>query len=337
MKTTTAPNILTTLVRQLSGTTYRIVFEARQSALLPAYPPELAAVLRGALHTAVAHLYCNGRRPGGGKPCQRCNCLFGTLLEPQMPPDHPDARRFRNPPPPYRLSVVTDRRWFSPGDRLTFECTLLGAVNEQIKSLILAWQWMAWNNLGQKPGSFRLSSVHARSWEKPDKSASYPVLENTTWYDGPLPGSINFLALPETDRVELFFSSLTVIRQKGHTVLLPSFTLLVERLWQRASLLVSLYGQTIGELHELPEYLRQFAARVKAEPVDLKIGHWEKKQHHRHRRTNHHHRHQITGIRGTIRYFGPELSGFIPLLLLGQDIGVGKYIPFGMGRFMVRY
>ena len=316
------------LNHQLSVYQLEVEMFALKSARLPAFPPELSSVIRGALQASITKLFCRRKEGRAGKQCARCQCLHKAWIQPSMPSTHPMARKFQNPPPPLLIRSFPQRRVYAAGDSLQFQLSLIGRPLEaQLSDLILALQQLAFQGLGQEPGSFYLGKITALSnQEKQSRYELFPSLSPTVPAQvlPPMPSH-------KIDQVKLSFESLTVLLNKGNAILMPSFAELVERLWNRINLLNTLYGNGPLEMDNLPT---NGLSRIQAIPLSLQAGIWDKKPSDRNgnRRLS---RKPIVGFKGEIMYQGAGIEKYYPILKLGELLQIGKLSTFGFGCFKV--
>jgi hypothetical protein len=317
------------LLKAIQGATYQVRMRALKPTRLPAYPPELGSIIRAALHVGVTQLFCASRNSKPGHQCRKCRCLYNILLQPTMPKGHPMARKYSTPPPPYIIRPYPKRLDYETGDELEFDLLLFGkAVNGRLADLIMVLQHMAFNCLGTNPGSFQLTSVEFTPWN--EEQAPKQV------FPGSLPTQVDLCQLDaypftdETDRILLRFTNLSVLPYRGESMLLPTFKSFMDRLWDRASLMASIYGEI-----DYPENMISLteAERVEVKPIKLLVESWDKKRSVRHGRIGGQGRESVVGLRGDILFKGPGIRPYLDLICLGELIQVGKYVPFGLGQY----
>jgi len=304
--------------------TEKFRFSIRVTSLM-VLPPYKGGVFRGAFGSTFRRIVC----PTRAKECSEClllnQCLYKALFEPQAPPHHPDALKFRHAPAPYVLNPpLTNRQAFHPRDALDFELVLIGRALDALPYFIYTFMELGNRGLGRERGRYELSGVDVvRNGE------------NTPIYDGAnktitsyVPGT-NFIT-PSADenctRVTLEFLTPLRLKEKGDLVTKLTFPLFFERLAERLNLLTVLYGNN-SKASDLSPLMLQ-AQEVTG--VEDKL-HWYDWKRYSARQQS---EMKLGGLRGKITFTG-NLSPFMPYLRLGEQVNVGQGTSFGLGRYEI--
>jgi hypothetical protein len=125
---------------------------------LPAYA---GSTLHGGFKRATKQGACLS---GNCDHCERPEaCGYGLIFETPVPESAPG--RFQNNdsvPSPVFLRPPQRTGWLSPGDRLSFECRLVGSVGlRQLDDVLMGLERMAERGLGRDRGALKLTTVEA--------------------------------------------------------------------------------------------------------------------------------------------------------------------------------
>lgn len=319
--------------------TYEIVYVAQHPLELVPHPHELAAVFRGALHQATTLRFCRQPNPSGHR-CKGCRCLYGQIFEPKATAHHQHARKFKDAPPAYTITVVQSKRQYQIGEELKFHISIFGRVNKILPDFIRLCQQVTATFPKNHPYSFQLKAIRELAHDDSHQSQllysegiMQPVFllhrKQVIMDDSPI-------HIPHA--VRLHFSTLCNLFDKGEQVLLPSLSFLIKRIWERAWLLNSFYGDGAYP-EEQPNWQPLFDSAPAPLPENLEISYWRKK---RTRRKAHTMatppRETILGFKGSLQYrLRPEEAFLIPILQLGAHLQLGKLTVFGLGKYTLSY
>ncbi len=317
----------------------RVRFRVLRDFRLPAYP---GSALRGAWGYALRRVRYDSRR----SRCRACPLRFhcqssrlGQYLF-ESPADHPffferprylryELRRF---PPPYVLEPPPGGT-YRPGKFMEVAWVLVGKAIGCLPLLVCSWIGMEQALLGGTSGTVRLEEV--LSLDPLENASPAEVL-----FDGPgkeASGSIQVADWPlireraaawrvqagEVAEIQLRF--LTPVRLKNENRLgeIPDFRLLMRTLLRRITLL-SVHSPLAEPIDH--ERLLEASTAVATAASDLRWKDWERYSS-RQRQVM-----RLGGYVGRITYQGP-LEEFLPYLLLGSQVHIGKQATFGLGRY----
>ncbi len=304
--------------------TERFRFSIRVTSLM-VLPPYKGGIFRGAFGSAFRSIVCATR----AKECSNCvlltQCLYKALFEPQAPPHHPDALKFRHAPAPYVLNPpLNSRQAFHPGQTLDFELVLIGRAVDALPYFIYTFMNLGDRGLGRERGKYEISNVHVvRNGEViPIYDGAAKILKSYA------PGT-NVLG-PSADencsRLTLEFLTPLRLKEKGDLVTKLTFPLFFERLAERLNLLAVLYGNNSKPPDLAP--LMEQAQKIKVLEDKLHWYEWERYSA-RQKTTM-----KLGGLRGKITFTG-NLSPFMPYLRLGAEVNVGQSTSFGLGKYSI--
>lgn len=322
----------------LTLSTYRLTLVARDPLDLPPYK---GSTLRGGFGINFKRMVCF--QPEGQR-CQACllrhNCPYPYLFESFPPPDAEVLSKNEYVTRPFVIEPpLDDRTDYRPGESLTFNLVLAGRAQQLLAYLVVAFQELGRiTGLGRGRGKFRVSRVEALH---PLSGETAPVYRESQ------PETILMPQLPVTaaqieaeaaglpaDRLRLRFLTPTRLVHQGKMVADPPFHVLVRRLLDRVS---SLSYFHCGERWEI-----DFKGLIdRAREVELAECHtdWMNVERYSGRQDA---RLSLGGFVGDVVYEGDPSTGsgqgltsFLPLLVLGSLVHVGKATVFGNGHYRI--
>ncbi len=237
---------------------------------------------------------------------------------------HPSVPPSLGPPVPLSLK---------PGEELTFGLTLYGRAIEHLPYIVFAIHGMAENGLGTGRARFDLTGVEAFD----------PAGARSALYDPPS-GRLDSLdavgarldqwiearltRLPrDSESLRLRFLTPTRIKSDDQLQPRPDFDLIARNLLRRVSMMTELYGAAPLSL----DYrgLLDYAATVAVRSSDLRW--WDVERYSTRQQTPM----RMGGFVGEIEFAGAAVRDFLPLIVAGELLGIGKGTGFGLGRYEI--
>jgi len=301
---------------------FRFTLKATSPIILPLYK---GAVFRGAFGGVFRRIVC--ANPRG--ECADCllieRCLYPSVFEAKPPPDFPDAEKFTPAPPPFVLNPpLTNRQLFHRNENLKFDLVLMGRFVDAMPYFVYTFTEIGRRGIGRDRGTFILDRI-----DHINGHTATPIYNNDSQKLTTISTTENLTFEPENGLIdELTLDLLTPLRlkNKGRLASRLSFPLLFERLLQRLALLFGLYGSN-GKMPDLAVLIKK-ANQVR---VTFDLTHWyEWERYSTRQKTSM----KFGGLRGKITFSG-ELSEFMPLLRMGEQVNVGSGTSFGLGRFKI--
>lgn len=313
-------------------------FEAlvAEPIVLPPYP---GSTLRGAFGHALRDVGCLYRHEH--PPCEQCRenaealaaerptrCVYGYLFDTPRPPGAQLNERQREVVHPYVMRPPQDAgRLYAPGETLSFEVQLCGLALHLVSYVVDACVRLALGGLGAGRGR----SVVQAAWEQdafgvqrlplppfPEPSALQLVVSWEQALARAHELSPRSLALQ-------FLTPAHVVRDKV-PVEVPDFATVMRALLRRLTALALFHGGTAPE-----EHFRALA--YDAESVRLVA--WDGTWHNWDRYSSRQNRHApLSGFTGVAVYEG-DLSSYLPYLVYGQALHIGKACVLGNGRYRI--
>jgi hypothetical protein len=244
-------------------------------------------------------------------------------------------------PPAFALSApINLKTVFSEEETLEFGLTLFGNYSEYILLIIESLKTMG--RVGFKNGKAILSKVY---FENPSSR------KRQTYIDGRL-GLLYRLNEPKKEDAVVRINEIlsrdivtvnfisptdTVVDQRAGAYL--TFTNLIRLITRRANLLATQYGtvnskQSKKPLMSIYDTKKLIEDSKTVGTVKYELYDFQSEYEHISKSTGD--RVKLNGITGAVTYKG-NFSEFIPLLLLGEQIHIGKHPSFGLGEYEINF
>ena len=326
---------------------YRFTLEPLEELLLPPYK---GSTLRGGFGSVFKRTVCFQKDV---QTCDACllknNCPYGYIFESSPPADAEVLRTYSDVPLPFVIEPPLDRRTrYPPGEVLAFGLVLVGRAINYLPYFIVVFQELGKVGLGRGRGRYTLREVAAVQpldgaeetiylaanemvcdrdlsvgWKEIEAQASNVKRETSS-------------VKRETSSIQLTVNFLTPtrIKHQGRYVERPEFHVLVRAILRRVS---SLSYFHCGERWET-DYRGIIEAAKGVELAEARTGwvDWERYSRRQGRRMN------LGGFVGQATYEGGASTGlstgmdsFLPLLVLGELVHVGKGTVFGNGWYEI--
>ena len=318
---------------------YRFTLRPREEMILPVYK---GAVLRGGFGHVFKRTVCFQPQT---KSCRDCmlqhDCPYPALFEASPPPNAEVLRTYQDIPLPFVIEPPLDRRTrYGSGETLSFRLVLIGRAMARLAYFVVVFQQLGEVGLGSRRAKYALERVEAlHPWNE----------EAVVLYeDGALVGGGDGLAVDYSmvaeraealgadcgDTVTVRFLTPTRLKHKGEYVVQPEFHVLIRAILRRVS---SLSYFHCGERWEA-DYRGIIEAAKEVRLAEARTGwvDWERYSRRQQQRMN------LGGLVGQVTYEGDAsaelstgLEPFLPLLVLGELVHVGKACVFGHGKYEV--
>lgn len=304
---------------------YRLHVVPQEPLALPAF--NKGNTIRGGFGTLFRRLVCVDHR----LECVACElryqCAYTQVFNPFVPPGAERLSKNQNIPRPFVVKppLETQQRYL-PGESLVFDFVVVGEAIAYLAYFIVAFRELCQGGFGLNRARCHLALIEAISpngetcvvYDGRD-SLVHPPQQNVSWQHL----MDRAQAWPEGHEVRLRFLTPTTLKAEGKIVTVPQFHQLLKRLRDRLNALAYFYcGQPLD--------LDFKALGERAEQIQTVATHsrWLERSRHTRRGFTQ----NLSGFVGEVTYRG-ELRPFLPLLLLGEYMHVGKNAAFGNGWY----
>jgi len=321
------------MLDKLRIASYRFTLEAREELHLPPYK---GSTLRGGFGHAFKRVVCFQRQV---ETCQGCllreNCPYAYVFETAPPSDSEVLSKNTAVPLPFVIQPPLERRTtYRPGEILDFNLVLVGKAINYLPYFVVVFCELGKVGIGWKRGKYALQQISA---VQPLKGAEAVIYDGTDLLVSGEDLSVGYPEIEEqgcrlgerlgADPVTVNFLTPTRLKHGGRYVECPDFHVLVRAILRRAS---SLYYFHCGQRWET-DYrgLIERAQGIETAEAHTTWVDWERYSRRQGQCMN------LGGFVGQVSYQG-DLEPFLPLLVLGQLVHVGKACVFGNGRYEVK-
>lgn len=315
---------------------FRFDLKAVDCLNLPAYK---GSTFRGAFGHAFKKVVCVTR----GKICNSCllkeKCVYSYVFETPPPSDTSRMRKYPFAPHPFVITPpLEEKRTYREGEILSFELTLIGKSTDYLPYFIYTFDELGRMGIGKGKGKYQLEEVRAiipgeRSKDKgkreeviysgKDKTLknNFKVCKGNDLFPSEL--------LPLTYHLSpltLSFITPTRLKFDGTLSPKPEFHILIRNLLRRISLLS--YFHCGEELNLDFKRLIENSKDIKVKKENLSWFDWERYSNRQETKM------MMGGFMGSMSFEG-DIEPFLPVLLLGEHVHVGKGTSFGLGKYQI--
>jgi len=325
---------------------YRFTLRPREEMILPVYK---GAVLRGGFGHVFKRTVCFQPQT---KSCRDCmlqhDCPYPALFEPSPPPDAEVLRTYSSIPLPFVIEPPFDRRTrYGPGETLSFRLVLIGQAMARLAYFVVVFQQLGAVGLGSRRAKYALERVEAlRPWS----GEAVALYEDGALVRGAGGLAVDYSTVAERaealcadggDTVTVRFLTPTRLKHSGRLAKEgPPFHVLIRAILRRVSSLSYFHCAERWET----DYRGIIEAAKGVRLAEARTGwvDWERYSRRQRQRMN------LGGLVGQATYEGDASTGlstgastelstglrpFLPLLVLGELVHVGKACVFGNGWY----
>jgi len=282
--------------------------------------PYWGSALHGLLGQSLHKLHCTNK-VGDCESCDRLNtCTFVEVFRTPAPAGYEHFAKYSEPPQPFIIRKdVFDKAVFLPGDIFSFEFTLIGMAITNLPIYAEGLAEAGRTGMGKRRGKFEVVGMLANK----QGDGKFTIAQGKNLVK-PIPAISCFNNPSLVEKVELNFVSPLHLKEKGKPVVVPSPTLLIERLFERISLLNHLYCG--GTMPLLPK-VNLSDWTIHSEMTTMPFARFS---------TRHDQKIPLWGSLGKLTYTG-NVTPWLPLLRMGQLVNVGKMASLGLGQYKLMY
>ena len=344
---------------------FEFTLNPKETLQVPSY--NKGNMLRGGFGYAFRNLVCIPQCLNGSRnlqvayPCPiSTSCPYKIIFEPSPPPNSNHLSKNHDIPRPFVFRPPeTLKNRFDSGEEFRFGLILIGRALDYLPYFVLSFRELAEGGLGYSPSDSRRNRGRAKCTlqqvEELNGSRNLQVAKKVysnedrlihptdgitagDWIQSRL-HSLSIDSKDSKDSIgpidphDLKSSSITIrfltptyIRESGKVMRDPRFGSLIKRLRDRLNALSTFFGDgpldmDFKGMGERAEKIRMVSSGI--EWVDRSRTSSRTHQHH-----------ELSGFIGEAAYEG-ELNEFLPWLLLGELVHVGKHTAWGCGRFTI--
>ena len=307
---------------------YRFHLTPREALEMPA--TNKGTTIRGGFGTIFRRLVCIDLRLECAACDLRYTCPYTRVFKPFVPSDAERLSRNQDIPRPFVIKppLATKTR-YDPGESFIFDFVVVGEALNYLPYFVVTFRELSESGFGLNRARCTLSSIEvlgangesAAVYDDKDSVVRAPR-ENLTWQ------AVTARSQEWKDLCEITVRFLTpaTLKAEGEVVTVPQFHHLIKRLRDRLNALAYFYCSEALNLDF--KALGEQAEQVQTVAVQSR---WLDRS----RRTRQGFAQDLSGFVGEVTYRG-ELTQFLPLLLLGEYVHVGKNAAFGNGWYQLR-
>jgi hypothetical protein len=310
----------------------RFTFALLRFQLVPQEPLAMPATgkgstIRGGFGTLFRRLVCIDLRLECAACDLRYTCPYTRVFHPFVPPEAERLSKNQDIPRPFVIKPPLETKThYLPGEPVVFDLVVVGEAVNYLPYFIVAFRELGAGGFGLNRARCTLSAIEALG----STGAVTPVYEGKEGVVRPPHEQLSWQTLltqvsdsDNLSEITVRFLTPTTLKVGGETVSVPAFHHLIKRLRDRINALAYFY---CGEALDLDfKAVGQHAESVRSVSVNSR---WIE----RNRQTRRGERQDLSGFIGEVTYRG-DLKPFLPLLLLGEYMHVGKNAAFGNGWY----
>lgn len=293
-------------------------------------PPYKGSTLRGGFGNAFKKVVCISKE----RVCESCilkaKCVYSYIFETPLPSNTSKMKKYPFAPHPFIITPpLEEKRKYNEGETLCFELILIGKSIDFLPYFIYTFDKLGRRGIGKGRGKYCLKEVKGKNGEtiysEKDRTLrnDFKILRIDDLYRLTLSPFTSSISSPT---LHLLFLTPTRLKFDGRLSPKLEFHVLLRNPLRRISLLSYFHcGFDLDlDFKELIE--RAMEVRVKKE--NLLWFDWERYS------TRQDTRMKMGGFIGSVSFEG-NIEPFIPFLLLGEQIHVGKGTSFGLGKYKI--
>ncbi|HID94564.1 MAG TPA: CRISPR system precrRNA processing endoribonuclease RAMP protein Cas6 [Candidatus Latescibacteria bacterium] len=306
---------------------FEFTIVARDGLHLPEYK---GSTFRGGFGAAFKKVVCVVREGDCATCVLRQKCVYSYVFETPLPGDAKLLRRYPYAPHPFVIEPpAEERKEYRQGDELTFNVVLIGQAIDYLPYFVYTFDELGKRGVGRGRGRYHLKEVKDVG-EEGEGQVIFIGREKV------LQSNFRIITGEEILReceghagvrsITFEFLTPTRIRYQGHLVKDVEFHILLRSLLRRISLLS--YFHCGAELELDFRGLVERAGQVEVGSRELDWYDWERYSKRQDVRM------KMGGFVGEVTFVG-DLEDFLPFILLGSYIHVGKGTAFGLGKYRI--
>lgn len=310
---------------------FEFIVKPKDKLYLPVYK---GSTLRGGFGHSLRRVICVTK----GKECKDCllkqKCIYSAIFETPPPKNTTKLTKYPYAPHPFVIEPpLEEKQEYKEDNDLSFNLVLIGKAIDYLPYFIFAFDKLGELGLGRGKGKYWLREVRSI---RSNSNSAHPIY---TGEDKILKDSYFLISgkdiLEECKKyydkrkITLHFITPTRLKYQEHFIKNLEFHILIRNLLRRISLLS--YFHCDREIELDFKGLIEKAKTVKKEDSNLSWYDWQRYSARQKTKM------LLGGFIGkvTFAFDGIEPEQFLPLILLGKYIHVGKGTGFGLGKYEI--
>ena len=292
-------------------------------------PPYKGGTFRGAFGYTIKKIACVKNRSSCEDCILKSKCIYSYIFETPPPENSTRMKKYTAAPHPFIIEpAIEEKTSYKKGDKLDFSLTLTGKAIDYLPYFVYAFEEIGNNGLGKNRGCYFIEEVINKNESnegkviyKTDKKllpANFIFTEDT----------IKEISENFNDKKEITLDFLTHTRVLYQEKLVThlDFHVFIRNILRRISLIS--YFHCGKELDLDFKGIIERAKEVIVKNSSLYWHDWERYSNRKKRKMT------LGGFKGKITYEG-NLQEFLPFIITGKYIHLGKGSAFGMGKYEV--
>lgn len=298
---------------------FQFILKALDDINLPIYK---GSTLRGGFGNAFKKIVCVNR----DKICDSCllkgKCVYSYVFETPPPSDTAKMRKYPFAPHPFIIIPPLEKnRIYKKEETLCFDLTLIGKSIDHLPYFIYTFDELGKIGIGKGRGGYHLEEVKCQD------QTIYFSRSKTLKNNYKTIGIKDLLfSIPHSSTLHMNFLTPTRLKFDGKLTPNLEFHVLVRNLLRRISLLS--YFHCSEELSLDFKGIIEKSQDVLTTKSDLTWVDWERYSSRQETKL------KMGGFIGSATFNG-EFEPFLPFLLLGEYVHVGKGTSFGLGKYTI--
>jgi hypothetical protein len=290
-------------------------------------------VIRGGFGGAFRRIVCHGNCRDPESCDLRQVCPYTAVFHPFVPVGSEKISRNRDIPRPFVIKPPLEtKEVYRPGERLSFDLVMVGKIKDYLPYFIVTFKELSHAGLGRGRTPLELAEVahidgggaEARVYSS-EGNLVQPPRDGIPW-EGLLSSMATGNGAARVERVTLRFLTPTMLVASGGPVRRPEFGPIAKRLRDRINALAYFYCGSGLDID-----FKGFGEAADGIVTVADSTRWvESSRYSRRREVSH----DLSGFVGEATFEG-DLEPFLPYLLLGEYLHVGKNAVFGNGWYRI--
>lgn len=303
----------------------QFIIEATDPIVLPYYK---GSTFRGGFGNAFKRVVCALKR----KDCKECilktKCVYAYVFETSPAEDTQimNMKKYESIPRPFIIEPpLESNRVYHPEERMAFNLILIGRAVDYLPYFIYTFEELGKTGIGKGRGRYKLNEVKDHS--KTVYSSDDKAIRSANADEIVIPDLYDFNPEPEEGHITLRFLTPVRLHYKRDLVVDLEFHILMTSLLRRLCLLYYFHFENREPAWDHKELIRR-AEKVTVENNSLNWKDWERYSARQDVRM------KLGGLVGDITFRG-GIKPFIPILMAGEILHIGKGTSFGLGKYEI--